>query len=297
MHRRRQQEGEFGPRTIDIIIGAPTLSTVPPEALPEAMVKEMARDQAEVTAFGEGGGALAGGIGNVAINQLTERIHDLERFRLSVESEIKALKENLDSMMKTVGSMDALRKSVFNLERQMQEIASLYDVLSVDINPFIDVRRLPSHESRGLDETFVTDLWIMKWMEFLKSRIPTIEIPNLLDYYKEIGWIDDTIESRIMSYLKSTMFENVPIDKFVTPEGEILPLDRDESDAWKLTLEDNMRSLMFIQRIKGRAIDLDVLRRVEEEAGRIGGIQTSFVEVLEEEESKKEDGDTTSSGR
>jgi hypothetical protein len=198
--------------------------------------------------------------------ELIEAIHELERYRSNSEAEIRSVKDRMARMTTTISSMDDVRRSLYTLETRMQEVATLFDVLSLDINPFIDYS-VPGRPPK--DEPFVSEIWILKWLEFLQNSMSSVEIPNLLEYYKEIGWIDDLIESKAMTYLKSLHFAGGPMDKAVTPTGEIIALDRDETDGWKLGTKDTISSYLFIQRIKGVRVDPTVMEDIAEEVKKL----------------------------
>jgi len=278
----------------DVILGMPTLKKVSPRA--EAVLEVSAEPEMEM-APGPGGIGFdrsreesAGqspmtATGNMA--EIIEAIHELERFRTNAESETRSLKDRMARMTTTISSMDDVRRSLYTLETRMQEVATLFDVLSLDINPFVDYS-MPGRPPK--DEPFVSEIWILKWLEFLQDRMSNFEIPNLLEYYKEIGWIDDLIESKAMTYIKSLHFDKGPMDKAVTPTGEIIALDRDETEGWKLGTEDTISSYLFIQRVKGVRVDPAVMDDITAEVKRLleMGAKPDAVEHLFAEEAPPE---------
>ncbi len=262
----------------DVILGMPTLKKVTPRA--EAVLEVSAEPEAETPStpvpVGPGGIPLdrqqddqtshapMTSTGN--LTEILEAIHELERFRSNAESDIRSIKDKMARMTTTISSMDDVRRSLYTLETRMQEVATLFDVLSLDINPFVDYS-MPGRPQK--DEPFVSEIWILKWLEFLQDRMSNFEIPNLLEYYKEIGWIDDLIESKAMTYIKSLHFDKGPMDKAVTPTGEIIALDREETDGWKLSTEDTISSYLFIQRVKGVRVDPAVMEDIAAEVKRL----------------------------
>ncbi|HID73683.1 MAG TPA: hypothetical protein EYP43_01395 [Thermoplasmata archaeon] len=266
--KRSGTEAEAPSHHYEVILGLPTLKKVSPRA--EAVLESTEDVPIEGRGEADGGreaDVMTGGrVTPKNIESLIEAIHELERFRTNAEAELRSLRDKTDRMLTTIGSMDDVRRAVYALEMRMQEVATLFDVLSLDINPFVDYSGSGKPKR---DEPFVSEIWILKWLEFLQERMSGYEISNLLEYYKEIGWIDDMIESKAMTYLKSLKFDHLPLDKAVTPTGDVLPLDREETDGWKLRPEDTINSYLFIQRIKGIRVDPDILEEISDEMQRL----------------------------
>ncbi|MCI0497117.1 MAG: hypothetical protein L0Z54_02330 [Thermoplasmata archaeon] len=269
LKRSRTAADDVPSHNYEIILGMPTIRKVSPRA--EAVV-EVVDEKAAEGGRSPAEGADAKGMSSHAaakgLEGIVEALHELERFRASAEADLKSLRDKSDRMVTTISSMDDVRRSLYTLELRMQEIASLFDVLSLDLNPFVDYSGSPGGKGRR-DEPFVSEIWILKWLEFLQARMSGYDIPNLLEHYKEIGWIDDLIESKAMTYLRSLRFEVAPLDKAINSDGERIPLDREESDGWKLRPEDTISSYLFIQRIKGVRVEPSIIETIDEEVRRL----------------------------
>jgi archaellum component FlaD/FlaE len=101
-----------------------------------------------------------------------------------------------------------------------------------------------------------TDLWILKWTQFLLERVPQESIPNLMEYYRNLGWIDEEVEAKVKTYLEGAKPVAPPIeaietagDMLITADGKAMGLDQ-----WKLTIEDHAKSLEFIEKLMKRPI-------------------------------------------
>lgn len=101
-------------------------------------------------------------------------------------------------------------------------------------------------EEKG--EDYSIDTWTVKWAEFLLERVPKSKIPALLDHYIEIGWLDEEVKARIEETIKGIS----EIDLGITmPEGDESDEDKKKLDWWKLPIDDHVKSLQMIEKIRG----------------------------------------------
>src|SRR3972149_7782317 len=78
-----------------------------------------------------------------------------------------------------------------------------------------------------------------KWLKFLLERVGHNNLPKLLDYYKNIGWISDSAVSRMLelSYAEK----------------------RFKGTSWTLSAEEQRISRLFIEKLNGREIEDSLL--------------------------------------
>lgn len=149
------------------------------------------------------------------------------------------------------------------------------DRISADINPFIDdmepskpvVKTTPAPETKEpaaplgeppepKKDQINSDFWMLKWAKYLSDKVSQTQIGNLLDYYKDLGWIDEGIQEKMLNYFQGSridvtedeMFEP---DMIITEDGKVITEESD--DAWKITMDDHTKSLEFIGKIKTNA--------------------------------------------
>ena len=97
---------------------------------------------------------------------------------------------------------------------------------------------------------------LMKWLQYLIDKCGHPNLPEILDYYVDIGWISDGAKIDLIDYSNG-----------ITGEGEKgAGVDKRVSD---LPARDHIQSLIFIQRLKGRRFDKHFLDRVDGEISRI----------------------------
>jgi archaellum component FlaD/FlaE len=219
------------------------------------------------------------------IKRLQWRLARMEDFETSIGMAVQEIKEAIAKTETTRLELEEMRKGYTTVEKTMHELAALYDLISASVNPFIDseleqqtistkiMKRTfgmsdtegaattapaqsfspefpkKKEEKHGVD--YSVDTWTVKWAEFLLERIPKSKISALLDHYIEIGWLDEEIKARVEETIKGINEINLGIH---VTEGEGAGEDEDERkklDWWKLPIDDHVKSLQFIEKIRG----------------------------------------------
>lgn len=101
-----------------------------------------------------------------------------------------------------------------------------------------------------LDNRPETSVILLNWIQFLMERVGRNNLIDILEYYVEIGWISEEVCSKMMDYANG-------IDYYV------------EKPTWKLLPDDHTKSLLFIEQLRGRKIDKNLISRLERDLDRI----------------------------
>ena len=118
---------------------------------------------------------------------------------------------------------------------------------------------------------YLTLVLVMRWIEFMFERVPRDKISLVLDYYVDVGWISEDVKSEIMSYARGEMqditkymgYEEAREEVFKDlPAPQAAPYKKVED--WRLSADDHLKSLLFIQKIAGLEIDKDRLNSLEQ---------------------------------
>jgi flagellar protein FlaD len=118
---------------------------------------------------------------------------------------------------------------------------------------------------------YLTLVLVMRWVEFMFERVPRDKISLVLDYYVDVGWISEDVKSEIMSYARGEMqdvtkymgYEEAREEVFKDlPAPQAAPYKKVED--WRLSADDHLKSLLFIQKIAGLEIDKDRLNSLEQ---------------------------------
>ncbi len=88
---------------------------------------------------------------------------------------------------------------------------------------------------------------IMKWLQYLVDKTGKNNLPDVLGYYVDIGWISDTVRLDLIDYSKGLIEEPAS----GTPRSSQLPT------------RDHLQSLLFIQKLKGVQMDERLIDKIE----------------------------------
>ena len=132
-----------------------------------------------------------------------------------------------------------------------------------------DSSRKPILEA--LPKDYLSVVLVMRWIEFLMERVVRDKISLVLDYYKDIGWISEDVKSTVMSYARGENQDVTRMDMNVGDFEEENPIPFPSQitefrrvDDWRLTAEDHLKSLLFVQMIAGIPVDKDRLSSLEQ---------------------------------
>ncbi len=101
----------------------------------------------------------------------------------------------------------------------------------------------------------VSTMMALKWLGFLIERVGMQNLENVLDFYYQIGWISEDVLYTLLRYAEG-----------IRPHHREPDWRPDE----KLTIQDHMVSLLFIERLRGVRITRELLDSVEREMRAVG---------------------------
>lgn len=101
-----------------------------------------------------------------------------------------------------------------------------------------------------IDSSSESSIILLNWIQFLMEKVGRNNLPDILEYYVDIGWISEEVSSVMMDYASG-------IDYYV------------ERPTWKLLPEDHTKSLMFIEQLRGKKIDKNLISKLERNLDKI----------------------------
>jgi archaellum component FlaD/FlaE len=116
------------------------------------------------------------------------------------------------------------------------------DFLGGDIQPLEQIPQDP--------ESIVV---IMKWLQYLVERVGKNNLPDVLGYYVDIGWISDDVRLDLISYSKGITEETGQKGAHLT----------------HLPTKDHLQSLLFIQKLKGVQLDDRFLSKIDRDMEKL----------------------------
>ncbi|MEA1984538.1 MAG: FlaD/FlaE family flagellar protein [Euryarchaeota archaeon] len=182
-----------------------------------------------------------------------------------------SLHDNIDALSSRVGEMETnvveLAETTNNISSRVEEMETVDPTTTnKEVQPVRGVTqeepiRAGQYEERNDDHAPMLGLSSIKknpmkviillnWIEFLMERVGRNNLVDALDYYVDIGWISEEVQSEIMTYARG-------IDYYV------------EKPTWRLLPEDHTKSLLFIEKLCGRKIDRNMLSSIDREMSKV----------------------------
>ncbi|MDP2218164.1 MAG: FlaD/FlaE family flagellar protein [Methanolobus sp.] len=90
----------------------------------------------------------------------------------------------------------------------------------------------------------------MEWLEFLMGLVGRNNLSEILSYYEELGWLTEQVRSELMQYAEG-------IDFYM------------EKPDWKLTPDDHVKSIWFIESLAGLKVDKNRLSVIDRDVERV----------------------------
>ncbi|HML25127.1 MAG TPA: FlaD/FlaE family flagellar protein [Methanomethylovorans sp.] len=90
----------------------------------------------------------------------------------------------------------------------------------------------------------------MEWLEFLMELVGRNNLPDILYYYEELGWITEEVRMELMRYAEG-------IDFYM------------EKPDWKLTPDDHVKSIWFIENLAGIKVDKNKLSVIDRDIEKV----------------------------
>ncbi len=208
-------------------------------------------------------------------------VEDLKHTTSLLEGDMRDIKAEMERISYLLRSLEGLRNAMKDIESTVSELSGLYDMISANVNPFIDIPKMDAKGANGtkpeearqvrppphskefveLSEIFEEDVEdvgqgpakaprqnggggldsgesLLRWTQFLLEKVGREGLEKALDYYKDLGWIDEDMIERVLEMARGT---TAPVQAH---EGK--------RSSWRMDPEDHLRSLEHIKRITGR---------------------------------------------
>jgi TolA-binding protein len=208
-------------------------------------------------------------------------VEDLKHTTSLLEGDMRDIKAEMERISYLLRSLEGLRNAMKDIESTVSELSGLYDMISANVNPFIDIPKMDAKGANGtkhedarparptpnskefveLSEIFDEEVEgeeqdiakgprqngngnldsgepLLRWTQFLLEKVGREGLEKALDYYKDLGWIDEEMIERVLEMARGT---TAPVQAH---DGK--------RSSWRMDPEDHMRSLEHIKRITGR---------------------------------------------
>jgi flagellar protein FlaE/flagellar protein FlaC len=110
-----------------------------------------------------------------------------------------------------------------------------------------------------LPNGYVSDLVVMEWLEFLVTEFGPEDAVRTVEYYGDIGWISESVEEDLLA--------------FVSGFADVDSVETEETGPATLEIGDHIRSLTFLSRLTGDAVQRKIVEHCAQIRGGRDGIQ------------------------
>jgi archaeal flagellar protein FlaD len=151
----------------------------------------------------------------------------------------ESIKQN--SMQQLIETLDKIEQRLTLLEETTKQKNNTDQTSASDqIDPLNEL-------SNGTEHIVV----LMKWLQYLVDKTGKTQLPEILTYYVDIGWISDDVRLDMIDYAKG--ITDVPLK------------DGTKKSTYQLTTRDHIQSLLFIQKLKGQQLDERFISKIDRE--------------------------------
>lgn len=109
-----------------------------------------------------------------------------------------------------------------------------------------------------LNDGYAIELLIMEWLEFLISEFGTTNTVHALEYYVDIGWVDESVKDDLLDYLQGF----ADVEDGAASSGPI-----------EMDINDHVQSLDYIGQLTGKSVQQSMLGGQSGARGESYGIQ------------------------
>jgi len=212
------------------------------------------------------------------VSKLSDKVDSFEDKLEDFSDEMTDLDEEVSLLATRVDKLEEREVEYEEVEEKLKELAALYDLLSSDISPFMDLEVMAERAKEAAKRSSnPSSIQEQNQSESMKSSNPDSNpssakskdlgarskpndggprteyiidwveflhnktsgnLQDALEYYKELGWIGEDLKDDILTYTKGM---NLPVK-----EDE----KSSESKDWRLKPQDHKESLKYIEAIK-----------------------------------------------
>lgn len=206
------------------------------------------------------------------LNKIINKVINAYQMSLGIDEglskTIDSINQRLEKLASEIDSLKDGSKDMLATNQGKRKNGSSSPDSSLEKNK-VDMEELLSPQDVGgngvllkeIPKDPVSIMLTIKWLEFIVDKAGTNNLPDVLEFYCDMGWISDDVLTKLLKYAKG-------IKPFF--------MDDDWKPEEKLSAKDHLLSLMFLERIKGNRVSRDLLIRLDRELRRI---RTSAEEI------------------
>ncbi|WP_340819071.1 FlaD/FlaE family flagellar protein [Methanolobus sp. WCC4] len=194
----------------------------------------------------------------VKLDEIGTKIGSIEKIQEDARSTSVELSRSISSIVDNLGTTSSAF-SEFKQESETKNAEMLEKVDSVTEYVESELKKLGAKSYKGFGQNVHLSNIVknsgnmklcMEWLEFLMGLVGRNNLPDILSYYEELGWITEKVRMELLHYADG-------IDFYM------------EKPDWKLTPDDHVKSIWFIESLAGMKVDKNRLSVIERDVEKV----------------------------
>jgi Putative archaeal flagellar protein D/E len=186
------------------------------------------------------------------------RISSMEKSHEDTKSTSMEFSRSVSSLIDNLGMVSSEFKE-FRQESEQKNAAMLEKISSVTEYVEAELKKMGAKSYKGFGQNVHLSNIVknsgnmklcMEWLEFLMGLVGRNNLPDILSYYEELGWITEKVRMELLHYADG-------IDFYM------------EKPDWKLTPDDHVKSIWFIESLAGMKVDKNRLSVIERDIEKV----------------------------
>ncbi|WP_407282776.1 FlaD/FlaE family flagellar protein [Methanolobus sp. WCC1] len=192
------------------------------------------------------------------IDAFTPRVELIEKMQEESKATSKEFSRSMSSMLDNLGKVSSDFQE-FRQESEEKNTAVLEKIDSLTEYMESELKKLGARSYKGFGQNVHLSNIVknssnmklcMEWLEFLMELVGRNNLPDILSYYEELGWLTEKVRMELLNYAEG-------IDFYM------------EKPDWKLTPDDHVKSIWFIESLAGMKVDKNRLSVIERDIEKV----------------------------
>jgi archaellum component FlaD/FlaE len=192
------------------------------------------------------------------IDTFGPRVELIEKTQEESKSTSKEFSRSMSSMLDNLGKVSSEFQE-FRQESEDKNTAVLEKIDSLTEYMESELKKLGARSYKGFGQNVHLSNIVknssnmklcMEWLEFLMELVGRNNLPDILSYYEELGWVTEKVRMELLHYAEG-------IDFYM------------EKPDWKLTPDDHVKSIWFIESLAGMKVDKNRLSVIERDIEKV----------------------------
>lgn len=188
---------------------------------------------------------LSGRVGSM--ENFVQRIANMEKSGAEMSLAVQDMQGNVSKLMQDISNVSAAQAEI---KDQMQELSRYTEEELKKIGARGYKVAGQSIQLAHIMKNSTSMKLCMEWLEFLMELVGRNNLPDILSYYEELGWITEEVRMELMRYAEG-------IDFYM------------EKPDWKLTPDDHVKSIWFIENLAGIKVDKNKLSIIDRDIEKV----------------------------